>query len=81
MPESWIILSNYRDGSVFRRWVVVVDCVAKIQDSKIDLSYDIRVISRLLGDDNGKDVLIDFGNHFILVMEKLKASITNFSLE
>jgi hypothetical protein len=42
------------------------------QDSKLGASYDVFVTSRRLGEDTGKDVLIDFGNHLIMVKEIMK---------
>jgi hypothetical protein len=43
-----------------------------IQDSKIGASYDVFITSRRLGKDTGKNVLIDFGNHLIMVKETMK---------
>jgi len=49
-----------------------------IQDSKLDISYQVLVTSRWLGQDTGKDVVIHFGNHFIMVKDHiLKTMIQN----
>ena len=49
-----------------------------ILDSKLGSSYDVVAVSRWLGEDTGKDVLIDFGNHLIMVKEHMKRAIKDF---
>lgn len=49
-----------------------------LQDSKLGASYDVFVTSRRLGEDTGKDVLIDFGNHLIMVKEQMKKAVMGF---
>lgn len=51
-----------------------------IQDSKLGLCYDVFVTSRWLGEDTGKDVLIDFGNHLIMLKEHMKRTIKDFPM-
>ncbi len=50
-----------------------------LQDSKLGASYDVFVTSRRLGEDTGKDVLVDFGNQLIMVKEQMKKTVTGFS--
>jgi hypothetical protein len=50
----------------------------RIQDTKLGFRYDVLVTSRWLGEDTGKNVLIDFGNHLILVKEHMKRTIRDF---
>ena len=50
-----------------------------IQDSNFGASYDVFITSRRLGEDIGKNVLIDFGNHLIMVKEKMKKTIMELS--
>ena len=42
-----------------------------MQDSKLGISYQVFVTSRWLGEDTGKDVVIHFGNHFIMVKDHM----------
>jgi hypothetical protein len=49
-----------------------------LRDSKIGIEFEIRVISRWLGNDTGKDVLIDFGNHLIMVKEHMQKTMRDF---
>lgn len=51
-----------------------------IQDSKLGVSYNVHVTSRWLGEDTGKDVLIHFGNHLIMVKEHMIRSIKDFPI-
>ncbi len=43
----------------------------KVHDSKLDLSYNVLVTSRWLGEDTGKNVVLHFGNHFIMVKDHM----------
>ncbi len=47
------------------------------QDSKLGVSYEVYVSSRRLGEDTGKDVLIDFGNHFMMVKDAIIREMEN----
>lgn len=49
-----------------------------LRDSNLGAEYNIRVISRWLGNDTGKDVLIDFGNHLIMVKEHMQKTMKDF---
>jgi len=49
-----------------------------IRDSKLGIEFEIRVISRWLGNDTGKDVLIDFGNHLIMVKDHMQKTMKDF---
>ena len=49
-----------------------------MQDSKLGLLYNVFVTSRWLGEETGRDVLIDFGNHLIMVKEHMKRAIMDF---
>jgi len=46
-----------------------------IQDSKLGISYQVFVTSRWLGQDTGKDVVIHFGNHFIMVKNHMLKTV------
>jgi len=46
-----------------------------IQDSKLEISYQVFVTSRWLGEDTGKDVVIHFGNHFIMVKNQMLKTV------
>jgi len=64
--------------------LIIEDSFAKktgftLQDSKLGASYDVLVSSRRLGEDTGKDVLIDFGNHLIIVKELMKKKVMEAS--
>lgn len=54
-------------------------CKFRFQDSKLGLIYDVIVTSRWVGEDTGKSVLIDFGNHLIMMKEALERNIKDFS--
>jgi len=49
-----------------------------LQDSKLGLSYTVVVTARWLGEDTGRDVLIDFGNHLIMMKQHMKHVIKDF---
>ncbi len=49
-----------------------------LSDSKLGLSYNVVVTSRWLGEDTGRDVLIDFGNHLIMMKQHMKRVIKDF---
>jgi len=49
-----------------------------IQDSKLGLSYHVLVTSRWLGEDTGKNVVIHFGNHFIMVKNHMIKTMKEF---
>jgi hypothetical protein len=40
--------------------------------------YSVIVSARRMGQDTGRDVLIDYGNHFIMVVKQLKKTIHDF---
>ncbi len=47
-------------------------------DPNRDVYYSVIVTARRMGKDTGRDVLIDYGNHFITVVEQLKKTIKDF---
>lgn len=49
-----------------------------IKDSKLGVEFDVHVSSRWVGNDTGKDVLIDFGNHLMLLKEHMQKTVKNF---
>lgn len=49
-----------------------------LRDSKLGASYDVFVTSRRLGEDTGKNVLVDFGNYLIMVKEQMKKTVMGF---
>jgi hypothetical protein len=60
--------------------LVLEDSFAKkagftLQDIKSGAAYDVFITSRRLGEDTGNDVLIDFGNHLLLVKELMKKKV------
>jgi len=48
------------------------------QDPKLDLSYHVLVTSRWLGENTGKNVVIHFGNHFIMVKNKILTTLKEY---
>lgn len=50
------------------------------QDSKLGIIYDVIVTSRWVGEDTGKSVFIDYGNHLIEVKRRLVRNIKDFTL-
>jgi hypothetical protein len=70
LPIS-IALGEYAENET-NLHVVLEDSFPKkilfdVQDSKLGLSYNVQVTSRWLGEDTGKNVVLHFGNHFIMV--------------
>ena len=47
-------------------------------DPNRDAYYSVIVTARRMGEDTGRDVLIDYGNHFITVVKQLKKTIKDF---
>lgn len=47
-------------------------------DTSRDAYYSVIVTARRMGEDTGRDVLIDYGNHFIKVVEQIKKKIKDF---
>lgn len=50
-----------------------------LQDSNLGVSYDVFVVSRRLGEDTGKEVLMDYGNLLIMVKENIKKRLMESS--
>ena len=48
------------------------------QDSKLGIGYDVIVTSRWVGEDTGKSVFIDYGNHLIEIKKRLVRNIEEF---
>ncbi len=49
-----------------------------IFDPNLDLSFNVIVRCRRLGKDTGRDVLMDFGNLFIMTQKEIKKVVRNF---
>jgi len=47
-------------------------------DSKLGIIYDVVVTSRWIGEDTGKSVFIDYGNHLIEIKKRLARNIEEF---
>lgn len=47
-------------------------------DPNLDVYYHVFISCRRMGQDTGRDVLMDFGNHFVMVKEQLKKCIKDF---
>lgn len=49
-----------------------------MSDPNLDLSFNVIVRCRRLGKDTGRDVLMDFGNLFIMTQKKIEEVVRNF---
>jgi len=50
----------------------------KTGDPNLDIIYDVVVTSRWIGEDTGKSVFIDYGNHLITIKRQLERSVKDF---
>ncbi|MBL7205936.1 MAG: toll/interleukin-1 receptor domain-containing protein [Desulfobacteraceae bacterium] len=52
-----------------------------IEDSKRGFEYNIVVSCRRLGEDNGKDIVYNYGNHFAMIRETIKKNTQELTKE
>ncbi len=52
-----------------------------MKDSKIGFEYHIFVNCRRLGEDNGKDIVYNYGNHFAMIRETIKKNTPELTKE
>lgn len=77
-----LMLSEFAEGNNDLQLIIEDSFPQKaeftLEDSKLGASYDVFVTSRWLGEDTGKCVTIDFGNHLIMVKEQMKKTVMGF---